>query len=165
MGATAMKTSKVWRPRAASSHLFVMFYITVLLLFSDLQLSHSTRSMSSKNSRLESEAMPSTMEDVESDFLSWIASVGAKSKSSSLAPITRLPSSVKAVPQVYYVDVAGFGNFKTVQEAVNAVPDGNSMQVLIIVKPGTYRYATSFHIRKKQNKKYMTSGCHPCHEV
>ncbi|KAG0562473.1 hypothetical protein M758_9G143200 [Ceratodon purpureus] len=152
MGATAMKTSKVWRPRAASSHLFVMFYITVLLLFSDLQLSHSTRSMSSKNSRLESEAMPSTMEDVESDFLSWIASVGAKSKSSSLAPITRLPSSVKAVPQVYYVDVAGFGNFKTVQEAVNAVPDGNSMQVLIIVKPGTYRERVTI----PKSKGYIT---------
>jgi pectin methylesterase-like acyl-CoA thioesterase len=145
MGAAAMETSKMWRSKA-TSHLFVMFYITVLLLFSQLQLAHSSRTMSPKNvDPLQTEVMvvPSTKQEVEADFLSWVASVGKRSTSSP-TPITRLPSGVKAVPPVYYVDVAGFGNFKTVQEAVNAVPDGNSMRTLIVVKPGTYRYIKLF---------------------
>lgn len=78
-----------------------------------------------------------TKDEVEADFISWVASVGAHAS----RRINRGNKVVVGPPQVvYYVDVAGFGNFKTVQEAVNAVPEDNSVPVLINVKPGTYRY-------------------------
>lgn len=166
-----MKTSQVWRSRTAALHLFVMCYITTLmLLFSQLQLAHASRTMSSKNHPLQSEVIPSTREEVEADFLSWVAFVGAKSKSTTSSPtlITRLPSEMKDVTQVYYVDVAGFGNFRTVQEAVNAVPEDNTMQVLIVVKPGTYRYCSVPNQKNvnwtENKKKSLVYGPLPCDE-
>lgn len=38
------------------------------------------------------------------------------------------------------VDVNGQGNFKSVQAAINSVPDGNSDWIIIHVRKGTYRY-------------------------
>jgi pectin methylesterase-like acyl-CoA thioesterase len=92
--------------------------------------------------------VPSTKQEVEVDFLSWVASIGSKSKCTTSSPTssTKLPNGVKAVPPVYYDDVVEFGNFKTMQEAVNAVPDGNSMRMFIVVKPGTYIYINFFPI-------------------
>ena len=39
------------------------------------------------------------------------------------------------------VDQSGKGNYKTVQQAINAVPDNNKRRVVIIIRPGVYRWA------------------------
>lgn len=134
--------TKLWRYKALSTQLLAVFYVTALFLFSQPQGTHASRSIS-KNHRDLIE-VPSTQDEVEADFLSWVASVGAAYKNVNVATSSSprlINSGTKVVtPLVYYVDIAGFGNFKTVQEAVNAVPDDNSVAVLIVVKAGTYRY-------------------------
>ena len=144
MGAADAFT-KEWKSRSAvtTTNLSVMCYmvIAMVLLFSKLQLAHCRQSMIlSNHDSLDSEAK----EQVEADFLRWVAWIGANSRATTSSPARIHPSGVKAVPQVYYVDIAGYGNFKTLQEAVNAIPEGNSMRVLIVVKAGTYRYG-HFH--------------------
>lgn len=39
------------------------------------------------------------------------------------------------------VDQSGKGNYKTVQQAINAVPDNNKRRVIIVIRPGVYRCA------------------------
>lgn len=37
------------------------------------------------------------------------------------------------------VDQSGNGDFRRIQDAIDAVPSGNARQVVISIKPGTYR--------------------------
>lgn len=37
------------------------------------------------------------------------------------------------------VDQSGNGDFQRIQDAIDAVPSGNAQQVVISIKPGTYR--------------------------
>ena len=46
----------------------------------------------------------------------------------------------------------GTGNFKTVQEAINKVPENNSKRFVISIKPGTYME----QIRVPANKPYIS---------
>jgi pectinesterase len=48
------------------------------------------------------------------------------------------PLCLKAQSQIV-VDAAGKGNFKTIQEAVNSLPDSSRSDRVIFVKNGTYR--------------------------
>jgi pectinesterase len=43
-----------------------------------------------------------------------------------------------------YVDIAGTGNFNSLQAAVNSIPAGNPERVTIVIKPGTYLYKIDF---------------------
>lgn len=43
-----------------------------------------------------------------------------------------------------YVDIAGTGNFNSLQAAVNSIPAGNPERVTIVIKPGTYLYKINF---------------------
>lgn len=43
-----------------------------------------------------------------------------------------------AVGQAVVVDAAGGGNFKTIQEAINSLPDSSAIDRIILVKKGTY---------------------------
>lgn len=134
-----METKALRRDAAC---VLVIVYLTVVLIFCSPDLVQGRNV--SKNRILRSDVkVPATKDEVAAEFLSWVASVGAdyKNKTSSRqnSP-SRLPNlGNKAEPPIYYVDQAGYGNFKTVQEAVNAVPEGNSMRVIILVKPGIYR--------------------------
>ncbi|MCI01482.1 putative pectinesterase 68-like, partial [Trifolium medium] len=42
--------------------------------------------------------------------------------------------------RVITVDINGGGQFQSVQDAVNAVPDNNIMNVLIQIRAGCYKY-------------------------
>jgi pectin methylesterase-like acyl-CoA thioesterase len=42
--------------------------------------------------------------------------------------------------RVITVDINGGGQFQSVQDAVNAVPDNNTMNVLIQISAGCYKY-------------------------
>jgi pectinesterase len=46
----------------------------------------------------------------------------------------------------------GSGDYKTVQEAVNAVPDNNAKRFVIFIKPGTYKA----HITVPRGKRFLT---------
>lgn len=56
-------------------------------------------------------------------------------------PITEAVPALKPFVRKYDLVVAqdGSGDFFTIQEAINAVPDYNSQEVRILVAPGTYR--------------------------
>jgi hypothetical protein len=89
---------------------------------------------------------------LEVDAILWnrVASVGAISKSTTTSPTpnTKLSNGMKAMPVVYYIDVARFVSFKVGLEVVNAVLkfNGNSMPTLIDVKLGIYRYINYYPI-------------------
>jgi pectin methylesterase-like acyl-CoA thioesterase len=48
--------------------------------------------------------------------------------------------------RVITVDINGGGQFQSVQDAVNAVPDNNTMNVLIQISAGCYKYELLIHI-------------------
>ncbi len=52
----------------------------------------------------------------------------------------------------FVVAADGSGDFKTVQEAVDAVPDNNEKRVTILIKPGTYKG----HLEVPKRKKRLT---------
>ncbi|KAJ8560466.1 hypothetical protein K7X08_022326 [Anisodus acutangulus] len=58
-----------------------------------------------------------------------------------------------ATNRTIIVDVNGQGNFKSVQAAVNSVPDGNSNWVIIHVRKGTYR--EKVHVPPKKPYIFM----------
>lgn len=39
------------------------------------------------------------------------------------------------------VDQSGKGNFKTIQQAINSIPQGNKNRITIVIKNGVYRYS------------------------
>lgn len=135
--------TKLWRCRASSTLVLGVFYTTAVflsVLFSQTQVTNASRSYTPKNRQ---KVALSSKDEVAADFMNWVASVGAAYENRVRVPVNQNDAGVltKVVtPQlIFYVDVAGFGNFKTVQQAVNAVPDDNSVPVLIVVKAGTYR--------------------------
>ena len=50
----------------------------------------------------------------------------------------------------------GSGDFRTVQQAVDQIPDDNKQRVVIQIKPGVYKE----QIRVSAGKRYVTSGAH-----
>ena len=46
----------------------------------------------------------------------------------------------------------GSGDFKTIQQAVDEVPDGNSRRIVIQIKPGVYRE----QVRVSSGKRFIT---------
>ena len=62
------------------------------------------------------------------------------------------------------VDQSGKGNYKTVQQAINAVPDNNKRRVIIVIRPGVYRCALTpiyFSFMMIRTLKLITSGFGP----
>lgn len=62
------------------------------------------------------------------------------------------------------VDQSGKGNYKTVQQAINAVPDNNKMRVIIVIRPGVYRCASTpiyFSFMMIRTLKLISSGFGP----
>ncbi|KAI6684585.1 hypothetical protein NL676_030498 [Syzygium grande] len=48
-----------------------------------------------------------------------------------------------------YVDKSGSGNYSSVQEAINSVPDNNDQWIRIVIKPGTYNEKVNIPLAKK----------------
>ncbi|KAK3127898.1 hypothetical protein QOZ80_7AG0579860 [Eleusine coracana subsp. coracana] len=74
------------------------------------------------------------------------------SSSSSLLLLLRLSawsSACSSVSETITVDWRGRGDFRTVQAAVNSVPDGNREWVRIHVKPGSYWEKVTIPARKR----------------
>lgn len=61
---------------------------------------------------------------------SLLAANGAKQRDMSTALLIR-------------VDQSGKGDYKKIQDAIDAVPSNNSQLIFIWIKPGTYRFISS----------------------
>lgn len=88
-------------------------------------------------------AVPGTRAEVMASFEAWVESVGAKhavyesaAKSTGSSNVEELASKVGE--WVIVVDQSGAGNYKTINEAINAVPLHNKSPVTIKVNAGTY---------------------------
>jgi pectinesterase len=55
-------------------------------------------------------------------------------------------------PSQFIVAADGSGQFRTVQQAVDHIPDNNTQRVVIRIKPGVYRE----QIRVSAGKRYLT---------
>ena len=60
-----------------------------------------------------------------------------ESKPQSLGGVTTRSTGTS---RTIVVDQSGRGNFKNVQSAINAVPNGNQRRVIIVIGPGVYRF-------------------------
>jgi pectin methylesterase-like acyl-CoA thioesterase len=65
-----------------------------------------------------------------------VGTVGTASTGTELQPAA-------VASRTIVVDQSGKGNYKTVQQAINAVPNNNKVRVVIIIRPGVYRCAFS----------------------
>lgn len=86
---------------------------------------------------------PSSREEVIASFRTWVASVGAKHAAFENAAKATAGGSVdelarKVGETVIVVDQSGAGNYKTINEAFNAVPAHNKNPITIQVNAGTY---------------------------
>lgn len=87
-------------------------------------------------------AVPGTRAEVIASFEAWVESVGAKhaayesAAKSAGSNVEELASKVGEL--VIVVDQSGAGNYKTINEAINAVPLHNKSPVTIKVNAGTY---------------------------
>ncbi|XP_047332018.1 probable pectinesterase 29 [Impatiens glandulifera] len=71
------------------------------------------------------------------------------------------------------VDQSGGGKFKTIQDAINSVPDGNNKWFHIIISPGTYNEIVSIPLEKEYiflegttlSKTIITSDIHSSSDV
>lgn len=63
-----------------------------------------------------------------------------------------LSSNLKATEYDFIVDKSGNGDFKTVQEAINAVPDFRKKQTTILIKKGIYKEKLNLSGSKKMVK-------------
>lgn len=70
----------------------------------------------------------------------------APAATSTPVPVTRTPTSAATVA------ADGSGTYRTVQDAINAVPTNNTKRVVITIKPGTYREIVTI----PANKPYIT---------
>jgi len=85
--------------------------------------------------------LPETKDEVVADFENWVKSVGEKhaafeKAAKSAGSVDELASKVGET--VIVVDQSGAGNYKTVNEALNAVPMHNKAPITIKVNAGTY---------------------------
>lgn len=106
--------------------------VSVLVLFALL---------SSFQGAIAAKKLPETREEVVADFKNWVKSVGEKhaafeSAAKTAGSVYELASKVGET--VIVVDQSGAGNYKTINEALNAVPLHNKAPVTIKVNAGTY---------------------------
>lgn len=85
--------------------------------------------------------VPSTRDEVVASFQTWVKGVGAKHAVFQNA--ARTTGSIgdldrKVGETVIVVDQSGAGNYKTINEAFNAVPEHNKNPIIIKVNAGTY---------------------------
>lgn len=96
-----------------------------------LQLVHSAASK-----------VPSSREEVIASFQTWVDSVSTKHAAFENAATTASNNiddlSSKVGEAVIVVDQSGAGNYKTINEAINAVPLHNKNPITIKVNAGTY---------------------------
>ena len=86
--------------------------------------------------------VPSTRDEVMASFQAWVEGVGAKQAAFENA--ARTAGSIgdlssKVLETVIVVDQSGAGNYKTINEAFNAVPLHNKIPITIKVNAGTYK--------------------------
>lgn len=82
--------------------------------------------------------VPASREEVIASFHSWVDNVGAKHASFEAAARAGGDLSSKVGETVIVVDQSGAGNYKTINEAFNAVPEHNKNPITIQVNAGTY---------------------------
>ncbi|KAG0591604.1 hypothetical protein KC19_1G187500 [Ceratodon purpureus] len=85
--------------------------------------------------------IPATRDEVVASFQTWVEGVGAKHAAFEIA--ARTAGSIddlssKVGETVIVVDQSGTGNYKTINEAFNAVPLHNKNPITIKVNAGTY---------------------------
>lgn len=87
-------------------------------------------------------AVPGTRAEVLASFEAWVESVGAKHaayESAAKSAGSNVEELANKVGEwVIVVDQSGAGNYKTINEAINAVPLHNKSPVTIKVNAGTY---------------------------
>ena len=74
----------------------------------------------------------------ESEAQKWYSAVENKPQADDTTQSTGLDTSAKSVRTIV-VDQSGKGNYKTVQKAIDSVPNGNKQRVVIVIRPGVYR--------------------------
>lgn len=86
-----------------------------------------------------------------------VAEYEAKQNSLGIQGVDGEVTTTAIVPMGYTitVDSKGKGNFKTIQAAINSVPDGNKKRVIIKINDGTYRQK----IRITSKKPYIYFKC------
>ncbi|KAL2620238.1 hypothetical protein R1flu_000443 [Riccia fluitans] len=97
----------------------------------------------------ETRAKDWTDEEIEKEMLDWIDRMGEKHDSKvdgnktelNLAATTTTPA-----PVIIVVDKHGKGNFKTINKAINAIPQGSKRRYIIRVNPGTYKYVSNISL-------------------
>ena len=115
----------------------VMAVALVLLTSSALQTVAAAAAAAKK-------AVPGTRAEVMASFEAWVESVGAKhavyeSAAKSAGSSSNVEELASKVGEwVIVVDQSGAGNYKTINEAINAVPLHNKSPVTIKVNAGTY---------------------------
>lgn len=85
--------------------------------------------------------LPETNDEVIADFESWVKTVGEKhalflSAAMTAGSVDELASKVGET--VIVVDQSGAGNYKTVNEALNSIPEHSKSPVTIKINAGTY---------------------------
>lgn len=116
--------------------------VTAAVMAVALLLLSSCPSCSALQPAAAKKAVPGTRAEVVASFEAWVESVGRKhaayasAAESAGSDVQELASKVGE--WVIVVDQSGAGNYKTVTEAVNAVPLHNKSPVTIKVNAGTY---------------------------
>ncbi|KAJ7559877.1 hypothetical protein O6H91_04G106500 [Diphasiastrum complanatum] len=107
---------------------FAFPIILIVMLFSEKQVTAVANT---------SDVYLYTRPEIEANFLAWVARVGLTAEGSLRAEPAET-NQVKAQAQTIFVDQGGTRGFKTVQAAVNSIPDGNNQRVTIQISAGTY---------------------------
>lgn len=90
---------------------------------------------------LKTAASNMTLSDTQAEFLKWVSMIGSKShtyKAAHVTAIDELPASA-ATANVITVSKTGNAQFRTIQAAVNAVPNHNTQRITIQIAAGVYK--------------------------
>lgn len=125
--------------------------ILTLNLLSTAHAAHHHKPLKEDTSK-----MVSSIKEVE-DYFAWVQRVKAKSLKlvqesfgSDLPPDSTLKVRVEKIITVN--QIAGLGNFQTVQGAVNSVPKGNTQRIIIQIAAGVYEEK----VKIPKNKPFIT---------
>ena len=75
----------------------------------------------------------------EAEAQKWYSAAENKPQSDATTESTGLDTFAKSVRTIV-VDQSGKGHYKNVQKAIDSVPNGNKQRVVIVIKPGVYRF-------------------------
>ena len=107
----------------------------------------------------------------ESEAQKWYSAVENKPQADDTTQSSGLETSAQSVRTIV-VDQSGKGKYKSVQKAIDSVPNGNKKRVVIVIRAGVYRSRVSTmrwtnfmvqfkqtldNIRELKNLAYLTT--------